>query len=146
MVVTINKILFLFLALIFISGCSKSENLVNETLKCSSDSDCVPAQCCHATSCVSQQNKQDCSGRICTMDCKPGTMDCGQGSCGCVNKQCAANIPEDNNQIANPASVFCIENGGKLEIRADSDGGQYGVCKFVNGSECEEWKYFRGEC
>jgi putative hemolysin len=48
--------------------------------------------------------------------------------------------------IANPASVYCEENGGKLEIRADADGNQYGICIFPDGSECDEWAYFRGEC
>ena len=27
-----------------------------------------------------------------------------------------------------------------------NDEGQYGVCVFSNGTECEEWAYFRGEC
>jgi putative hemolysin len=49
-------------------------------------------------------------------------------------------------QLANPASVYCDEQGGKLEIREHEDGGQYGVCIFDDGSECEEWAYFRGEC
>jgi len=47
--------------------------------------------------------------------------------------------------IANPASVYCIENGGELDIR-ESDTGQYGVCVFDDGSECEEWAFYRGEC
>jgi putative hemolysin len=48
--------------------------------------------------------------------------------------------------IANPASVFCGDNGGTLEIRTGSGGGQVGVCVFPDASECEEWSYFRGEC
>lgn len=48
--------------------------------------------------------------------------------------------------IANPASVYCEGNGGTLEIRTGADGGQTGYCKFTDGSECEEWAYFRGEC
>jgi putative hemolysin len=48
--------------------------------------------------------------------------------------------------IANPASVFCADNGGTLEIRQYADGGEYGMCVFSDGSECEEWAYFRGEC
>lgn len=48
--------------------------------------------------------------------------------------------------LANPASVYCQENGGKLEIRKDSQGNETGFCLFVNGSECEEWAYFRKEC
>jgi putative hemolysin len=48
--------------------------------------------------------------------------------------------------LPNPASVYCEENGGKLDIRKDSSGGEYGVCVFPDGSECDEWAYFRGEC
>ena len=54
------------------------------------------------------------------------------------------NNSENSTQIANPASVYCINNSGKLEIRTN-DSGQYGVC-IINGKECEEWAYFRGEC
>jgi hypothetical protein len=48
--------------------------------------------------------------------------------------------------MPNPASVFCEQNGGKLEIRTAADGSQNGVCVFPNGSECDEWAYYRGEC
>jgi len=48
--------------------------------------------------------------------------------------------------IPNPASVFCEQQGYKLEIRTAPDGSQAGVCVFPNGSECDEWAYFRGEC
>jgi putative hemolysin len=48
--------------------------------------------------------------------------------------------------MANPASVFCEEQGGRLEIRTAADGGQFGVCLFADGSECEEWAFFNGEC
>lgn len=54
---------------------------------------------------------------------------------------------KDNNvSIANPASTYCVENGGELEMRKDEDGGEYGVCVFKNGKECEEWDFFRKEC
>jgi hypothetical protein len=48
--------------------------------------------------------------------------------------------------MPNPASVYCEEKGGQLEIREDDSGGQTGYCVFEDGSECEEWTYFRGEC
>ena len=56
--------------------------------------------------------------------------------------------PGDNAStgLPNPASVYCEDNGGNLEIRTGSDGGQFGVCVFPDGSECDEWAYFRGEC
>ncbi len=49
-------------------------------------------------------------------------------------------------EIANPASVYCEQYGGTLEIRTDGTGAQTGFCIFADGSECEEWAYFRGEC
>ena len=48
--------------------------------------------------------------------------------------------------IANPASTYCVEQGGASEIRTAEDGSQYGVCSFPDGSECEEWAFFREEC
>ncbi len=48
-------------------------------------------------------------------------------------------------ELANPASVYCIENNGTLEMRTD-ELGTSGYCIFENGAECEEWAYFRGEC
>lgn len=48
-------------------------------------------------------------------------------------------------QIANPASVNCIEKGGTLEI-LDVPDGQYGMCTLPNGTVCEEWALFRAEC
>lgn len=57
----------------------------------------------------------------------------------------ATSEPMPGSQIANPASTNCIEKGGKLEI-VKGDGGEYGVCTFPDGSKCEEWAFFRGEC
>lgn len=48
--------------------------------------------------------------------------------------------------LPNPASKYCVDQGYELEIRTDESGNQYGVCIFPDGSECEEWKFFRGEC
>jgi len=48
-------------------------------------------------------------------------------------------------QIANPASVYCEEQGGMLSI-VDGEDGQYGICTLSDGTECEEWAYYRGEC
>jgi putative hemolysin len=48
--------------------------------------------------------------------------------------------------MPNPASVYCEQNGYTLEIRTADDGSQTGVCIFPDGSTCDEWAYFRGEC
>jgi len=51
-----------------------------------------------------------------------------------------------NAGMANPASTYCQEQGGKVDIRTAADGSQAGVCVFPNGSECDEWAFFRKEC
>jgi putative hemolysin len=56
----------------------------------------------------------------------------------------ACTTPKAN--MPNPASVFCEQNGNKLEIRTAEDGSQSGVCVFPDGSTCDEWAYYRGEC
>ena len=48
--------------------------------------------------------------------------------------------------MPNPASVYCTQQGNKLEIRTAADGSQSGVCIFPVGSECDEWAYYLGEC
>ncbi len=48
--------------------------------------------------------------------------------------------------LANPASVHCEDNGGTLEFWEDASGETSGICIFPDGSECEEWAFFRGEC
>jgi len=48
--------------------------------------------------------------------------------------------------IANPASVYCEQNGGELITREIEDEGQTNFCQFEDGSMCEEWAFMRGEC
>jgi putative hemolysin len=48
--------------------------------------------------------------------------------------------------LANPASMYCNAAGYEEETRTDSNGGQYGVCIFPDGTECDSWEFFGGEC
>ena len=48
--------------------------------------------------------------------------------------------------LPNPASLYCVQQGGTLDLRTSSDGAGVGVCTFADGSACEEWTYFRGLC
>lgn len=50
--------------------------------------------------------------------------------------------PERAWALANPASVFCAQSGGKSEIRKGPRG-QYGVCRLPDGRVVDEWAYFR---
>lgn len=85
---------------------------------------------------------------------------CGDGICqevvcmgsGCPCPETPESCPEDcaveengGTGLANPASQYCIEQGGELEIRDEVEG-QVGYCIFEDGNECEEWAFFNGEC
>ena len=93
------KILFIVsisLMLIMV-GCSTNENIngiKNESLSCSTDSDCVPNSCCHAHGAVNSAYGPSCSSMLCTMACEPGTLDCSQGEIKCVNSTCTVSIYE----------------------------------------------------
>lgn len=88
---------------------------------------------------LTQANNGSGNGTVCAQDAKM----CADGSYvsrtgpNCEFAPCPT-------QLANPASVNCIEKGGTLEI-LDSAQGQYGICT-INGTQCEEWALFRGEC
>lgn len=45
-------------------------------------------------------------------------------------------------EIANPASEYCIEQGGKLEI-VKTEAGEKGMCHLPDGTVVEEWELFR---
>ena len=47
--------------------------------------------------------------------------------------------------LPNPASVYCVDQGYELTIVDEVDG-QVGMCVFPDGTQCEEWSFFRGEC
>jgi len=45
-------------------------------------------------------------------------------------------------QVANPASEYCVAQGGEVEI-VDEAGGQVGYCNLPDGTRVEEWEYFQ---
>ena len=46
---------------------------------------------------------------------------------------------------ANPASLNCLQNHGKLEIRQTPEG-EKADCLLPSGKRCDEWEMFRGNC
>jgi len=44
--------------------------------------------------------------------------------------------------LANPASEYCVQQGGTVEIVTGSDGDQ-GFCNLPDGTRVDEWEYFR---
>ena len=57
-------------------------------------------------------------------------------------------VAADTPQAGRPnrASVYCTQQANKLEIHTAADGSQYGTCVAPDGSACDEWAYYRGEC
>jgi putative hemolysin len=91
---------------------------------------CPPCPECSSISCASAQYCRE-------MGFKEGWYE---------SSQKAQPVSNDQAKLANPASVNCREKQGVSEIRTGKDGGQVGYCVFKDGSECEEWALFRGEC
>lgn len=64
-----------------------------------------------------------------------------------VNWRCTGLAqPTGSSQIANPASANCQEQGGAWSAETGPGGGQFGVCTFSDGKQCEEWAMYRGDC
>ena len=49
-------------------------------------------------------------------------------------------------QLANPASVDCVEQGGRHVVEPRPAGGEFGLCLFEDNRQCEEWALLRGHC
>jgi len=45
-------------------------------------------------------------------------------------------------QLPNPASVYCIERGGSIEIE-ESPAGDVTTCVLSDGTRVDEWEFYR---
>ena len=58
---------------------------------------------------------------------------------------CASPPPSEKSVgMPNPASIYCAEQGGKLEIRKGPDG-ETGHCHLPDGRVVEEWELYRSQ-
>jgi putative hemolysin len=73
-------------------------------------------------------------------------MACANDDASSKNNSSSSKKKDAETSSADPASEYCRENGGKLEIRKDGEGNAYGLCIFANGKECDLWAYYRGTC
>ena len=55
---------------------------------------------------------------------------------------CSSESNDNPPGLANPASVYCVEQGGEVDIVDETDG-QVGYCNLPDGSRVEEWELFR---
>jgi len=68
---------------------------------------------------------------------------CSTFLASCASKQVVSTPDTD---LPNPASAYCEQQGNRLVLMTAADGSQRGVCIFSDGSSCDEWAFFRGEC
>jgi putative hemolysin len=85
-------------------------------------------------------------GTVVTEDWMQRTIITVAALCLTVGSAGASAQSQSTAQLANPASVRCLERGGMLRMERRPDGGEYGVCLFADNYQCEEWAMFRGEC
>lgn len=52
-------------------------------------------------------------------------------------------VPEN---AANPAAVYCEDQGYRFEIITKEDGTPCSACVFPDGSACQSWDFFYGTC
>ena len=55
-----------------------------------------------------------------------------------IKRMMLEEVPAEEIQLANPASQYCEEKGGEIQIRTDINKGEYGVCVFEDNKQCEE--------
>jgi putative hemolysin len=53
-------------------------------------------------------------------------------------------LHDRTSELANPASEYCVERGGQVDI-VDEAGGQVGYCELPDGRRVEEWAYYRSQ-
>ncbi|NQV09365.1 hypothetical protein HQ529_05945 [Candidatus Woesearchaeota archaeon] len=89
--ILIGIVLLLLVGVLVIGGCVEQSAIDFENIPpekyCKEDSDCVPAQCCHATDVVNKDYAPDCKNIDCTDDCR-GPLDCLCGKTICENNEC----------------------------------------------------------
>ncbi|MDD5726585.1 MAG: DUF333 domain-containing protein [Patescibacteria group bacterium] len=48
--------------------------------------------------------------------------------------------------LSNPATIYCLQQGGKFNMRKSLDGSTEGLCTLSDNITCEVWAYYKGDC
>lgn len=51
-------------------------------------------------------------------------------------------MASQGSELANPAAVYCIEDGGRFEVEQTADG-ERGICVLPDGRRVDAWDHFR---
>lgn len=85
------------------------------------------------------------AGAGCSQKTKTPNTDGQNASTTAVNGAKDDELAKDT-ALSNPATVYCLSQGGKFSMRKALDGSTEGYCELPNNIQCEEWAYYRGEC
>lgn len=70
------------------------------------------------------------------------------GSCGDDNEPSDTTAPITTDStaagIANPASEYCVAQGGTIEIVTENEG-EVGYCNLPDGRRIEEWEFYNSD-
>jgi len=143
---------------VYFDGCNTCRVMENDEVACTrmfceeyDEPRCLDEEVEYIT-CTEDQK----AAEICTMDytpvCGDDEVTYGNACMGCasgnidtyVMGECASQESEETTQLANPASVYCVEQKGVLDI-IDTETGQVGYCELPDGRICEEWALFNSE-
>ena len=151
-------ILVLCLAAILLAGCTQKTSppvtevttaippttaittIPTDTQTCTVDADCVPAQCCHPTSCTNKAAITRACNLMCTTGCT-GPLDCGAGSCGCTNGRCSVvPAPASNSYVVTKTSLTLTASPQRYSPQLSSTPG-IGITVEGNGFDAAKARF-----
>ena len=133
-----NKLLTTTLSLgviLLLAGCNQQTQSINESeITSESWKTMIPQSC--------QSFFDGCNNCMRTAD---GEVACTRMFCEKYDTpKCLDEVQGGVQQIGmpNPASEYCVDQGGESKIKKDKNWGEYGIC-LIDGKEVDEWEYYR---
>lgn len=121
-------------AILLLAGCNQQTQSINESeITSESWKTMIPQSC--------QSFFDGCNNCMRTAD---GEVACTKMYCEKYDTPKCLDEEQGDQQVGmpNPASKYCVDQGGESKIKKDENWGEYGIC-LIDGKEVEEWEYYR---
>ncbi|MHB8831439.1 MAG: putative hemolysin [Patescibacteria group bacterium] len=76
---------------------------------------------------------------------KPTTNDQASTSTPIVQPKTDDKLAQDT-ALSNPATIYCLQQGGKFTMQKSLDGSTEGLCTLSDNITCDVWAYYKGDC
>lgn len=122
-------------AILLLAGCNQQTQSINESEITSESWKTMIPQSCQSffdgcNNCMrTADGEVACTRMFCEKYDTPKCLDEEQGGVQQIG-------------MPNPASEYCVAQGGESNIKKDENWSEYGVC-LIDGKEVEEWEYYR---